>query len=435
MTPIALLLALATPALATDASAAGGDGWEHDGQEVQYLDENYVGGYDFEKVVGGQQVSNDRWDATVGVLSGGGVICTGTLIGERVALTAAHCAGGIDGVLIDSDDYLEADMSQVVAVESETVHPDYYSSMWGGNDIAVLRLAERVTQVEPQAVAVECILDRYLEDGAPVHVVGYGSTSESGNGWNTKLNEGGTRVQTKDCTAETVEGYYTGCDPEIQPGGEIGAGGNGVDACFGDSGGPLYLKTDEGDFLVGVTSRSYAGVPGSQPCKYGGIYTRPDYFIKWIENTAGFPIKLPSCNEAPEATAEGILTKPGKTGYSALVASDPDGDTSLLTYAIVQPPVHGTVTVDAEGVLAYTAFDDAEEGLDAFVVAVTDGGNDAYQRTGDPVSLELEIPVEIKKGLFVSPSGLGGGCGCDSTQGAAGWLGLVGVLGLLRRRR
>lgn len=433
MTPIAMLLALAGTAYATDAG--GADSWEYQGEEVQYLDENYVGGYDFEKVVGGEQVKNDRWDATVGILSGGGVICTGTLIGERVALTAAHCTGGIDGVLIDSDDYLEADMSQVVAVESETAHPDYWSSQWGGNDIAVLRLAERVTKVKPQAVAIECILDRYLEDGAPVHVVGYGSTSESGNGWNTKLNEGATRVQTADCTADEVEGYFTGCDPAIQPGGEIGAGGNGVDACFGDSGGPLYLKTAEGDYLVGVTSRSYAGVPGSQPCKYGGIYTRPDYFIKWIEDTAGFPIKVPSCNEAPEASAEGILTKPGKTGYSIVVASDPDGDAAAITFEIVQPPQFGTVSVDAEGVLAYTANDEAAEGVDSFVVAVTDAGNDAYKRTGDPVTMELEIPVEIKKGLFVTPSGINGGCGCDSADGAVGWLGLVGALGLIRRRR
>ena len=40
------------------------------------------------------------------------------------------------------------------------------------------------------------------------------------------------------------------------PDGELGAGGMGIDTCPGDSGGPLYLPTDFGTFLAGVTSPS-----------------------------------------------------------------------------------------------------------------------------------------------------------------------------------
>ena len=92
----------------------------------------------------------------------------------------------------------------------------------------------------------------------------------------------------------TIEGTFAGCNGAVSPGGELGAGGNGVDACFGDSGGPLYLLSDRGDYVVGVTSRAYAGVPWNYPCRDGGIYTRPDAVVDWIESKVG-PITKPVC--------------------------------------------------------------------------------------------------------------------------------------------
>ena len=39
------------------------------------------------------------------------------------------------------------------------------------------------------------------------------------------------------------------------PGGELIAGGGGIDSCAGDSGGPLYLHTEVGSYLVGLAVR------------------------------------------------------------------------------------------------------------------------------------------------------------------------------------
>ena len=49
--------------------------------------------------------------------------------------------------------------------------------------------------------------------------------------------------------------------------------------CNGDSGGPAYIKTTEGYFLFGVTSR------GSGLCNDAGVYTNALFYKSWIEST------------------------------------------------------------------------------------------------------------------------------------------------------
>jgi uncharacterized protein (TIGR03382 family) len=226
----------------------------------------------------------------------------------------------------------------------------------------------------------------------------------------------------------------TGCDPSARPAGEIGAGGNGVDACFGDSGGPLYRKVGEEQLVVGVTSRAYMGVPYDEPCGYGGIYTRPDKVLGWIEETIGERLPRPVCTDLPVLSAGPVRAHPGKPAPVPMTVVDPDG--AAYTVEVVSPPAHGTVT-EVDGSWTYTSEADYV-GPDSFVVEVTDDGSQTYPDS-EPGRAQTTVDVTVARGLLVGGSGAGGaeGCGCaTSAPMTTPWaFAVVGLAAVRRRHR
>lgn len=369
------------------------------------------------RVVGGDPAELGTWNDTAGIVFGGGgggyVGCTGTLIAPDLVITASHCLGDhVVGVLLGTVDFTSDEGEFIRAT-------DWHARDRGPNgrpyDIGVIEL-ERDSVYTPRAVAAGCVLDDYLDEGAPVAIVGWGATDIQGNRPTHELMEAFTEVTDPDCT-----NLDYGCIESISPGGEIGAGGDGVDACYGDSGGPLYLQTEVGDYVIGVTSRAYSWVPWDEPCYHGGIYVRVDAVLPWIEDVTGQEIEEPTCNFLPEPKVrDGSFAVPMKKKRSTKVlAKDPDQGGGHQ-FAIVEQGSLGTAEIDDDGQLTYRAGE--VTGQDTVVVSVTD--TEGYPHH----EVRLTVPVEVvERGLL----------GCSTVPApAGGWaLGLLALLGLGRRRR
>jgi hypothetical protein len=163
-----------------------------------------------------------------------------------------------------------------------------------------------------------------------VSFVGYGAIDKNGDQYVDDLQEATSTISDFDCSTKP------GCHAAAMPDGELGAGGMGIDTCPGDSGGPMYLVTDYGNFLAGVTSRSYSDATFA--CSQGGIYERPDKIVDWIEQQAGVSVA-----RGPEPSADPLTIAAGDGGETVIDPNDPrSGDHG---FSIATPPAHGQAKV------------------------------------------------------------------------------------------
>ncbi|MEZ4318920.1 MAG: serine protease [Myxococcota bacterium] len=387
-------------------------------------------------VVGGSPAAPGSWPSTVVIVADNGYqVCTGTLLAPDVVVTAAHCSVGLNITHVITGSTNVAQSGTWIPVVAEHVHPTYSDN--GGSDIAVFELG--FDSPDPAiTIASGCMANQAIHDGAPAAIVGFGAISYDGNTGTTRMHEAFSTIRDADCSEDYVEGQYTTCDPGLRPGKELFAGGYGIDACFGDSGGPLYVGDAYGQwYLAGVTSRGSNDAYGN-PCGGGGVWVRPDAHLSWIEGRIGRALPVPTCAPpAPEPQPEpepvpddfvddtavaqgadwkvvGDLLVLRKDTLGALQLEIDASDPSRLAFTIADHGTLGQAEVREDGLVLFRPYKHVT------------GSGQIVVRIEDAAGLTADLPLDVE---------VMGGTGCSTTGGASGWLAGLALLLLGVKRR
>ncbi|MGB3050109.1 MAG: trypsin-like serine protease [Polyangiales bacterium] len=256
-------------------------------EEIGHFDANVVGGW---------AATDQQIFATVEIRHAGASVgfCSGALISPLVVVTAAHCAvvepdagvvrASAPGTLEVVAGHLAsraADASMIRSVFEVRVHEDYDHDFIMGrnrsgagqggigspNDIALLLLASPFDGI-PNAPLLTAEREQALvHHGDVAFVAGYGIYD-----LDDKLNG---ELYISDAVIDIL-GPQELLTRRLD---QLG------DSCYGDSGGPLYVPTEEGDFLVGLVSRGRSDV--KRDCGDGGVYTLLSAHLSWIAEAAG----------------------------------------------------------------------------------------------------------------------------------------------------
>jgi secreted trypsin-like serine protease len=368
-----------------------------------------------QEVIGGAAAPAGKWPDTVAVLWDGEQGCTGTLVAPNVVVTAGHCVigGAPNGVLIGASKLSAPQEGETIQVMRAIEYPNSQGTI----DAGILILAKPATKATPRTIASGWLkLD--VKNGAQVQLVGFGATDRDGNVPTDALMEATTTITDFDCSKSA------GCNTAAKPEGELGAGGMGIDTCPGDSGGPVYLMTEYGTFLAGITSRGYDD--NTYYCSEGGIYARADKIVDWMELMAGGPV-----SRGPQPAVMPITVVRGDGAETKIEHNDPKPGVKHK-FEITKQPGYGTAKVRDDGTVRVCA-QTGVAGDDQLEVTISD--------VSDPTrALALRVPITIQDG---SPpdscdvndfGGEDGGC-CDTRRSAGGSIPLALFVALVLRRR
>lgn len=196
--------------------------------------------------------------------------CTGTLVASNVVVTAGHChEGNCRSRIFIGPDITRPTEGRTVNVATAVIHPQY--GQGAHNDLAVLILAEDVTNTPPREIASTPVVDT----ARSFRLVGYGNTDVNSTG--------GFGLRRMVDVPRASNRPIFGADPNL----EFVAGMPFLnkDSCNGDSGGPAYALSNGAFLLAGATSR--ATRTARRPCGDGGIYVRMDQYVEWIRSIPG----------------------------------------------------------------------------------------------------------------------------------------------------
>lgn len=224
------------------------------------------------RIIGGKPVLNNRFPyfakLRIVFLENGQqyvTYCGGALVTSDTVLTVAHCLVNpkIVSISVTLGTYSDTpnSASQKIKAASWTPHPKYDGTL-KTSDIGVVKLSQKVV-IAPIKLS---FTSGFPKQGRNVTVIGDDSNSLS-------------QVQLLVRNWDDCYKLYA----EVDGTAKICAGGNGKNACAGDSGGPMVVRgqSRSGDVFAGIVSH------GPNPCKdLPVVYTRVSSYKDWIRKEA-----------------------------------------------------------------------------------------------------------------------------------------------------
>ena len=252
------------------------------------------------RILGGGDASPGEYPSMVALVNPGfapldrRLFCGATVVAERWVMSAAHCVFDAFGQLLDPQ-FVRA-VAGINDLRLETpdtehrimriiVHPDYDRTLeLPPNDIALLELESAI------AAPSVTLFTGETEDhtGELGFIAGWGATEydDPVNAvFPTALQDAAVPLVANDvCNApQSYDGLIE--DEHLCAGFVDGQ----VDACVGDSGGPLFISVNGEQLQAGITS---FGIGCGLPLFYG-IYTNVSHFIPFLSQYFEVPFQSP----------------------------------------------------------------------------------------------------------------------------------------------
>lgn len=238
------------------------------------------------KIIGGADATKNAYPfitAIVSAYSNANSInpfCGGSFIGERYVLTAAHCVDGsspedID-VWIGGHDLNVPSEGQRISVQQIYMH-EQYDDFSNNKDIAILKLSEVVSSVEPIKLMTPSI-EATINEGDMFTIMGWGNTNTSASDgvYLDILRETQVPLYNRQACLAAYPSPSGSAITEFMMCAGFVEGGQ--DTCQGDSGGPMIYRHEGQWYQAGVVSFG----EGCAQANYPGIYTRVSQLLNWL---------------------------------------------------------------------------------------------------------------------------------------------------------